>query len=382
MTEPPTLADALIREWSKPKFRRIDPTNWVAHTIASARKFVLDKDMSTYLADLGYSWIVGSTKNAARMFDMLNGYRMLSRAPHPCTFIEYDMQARARRAYDFWAKNGLKQAETQVPELMPGKSGWLILQHPQVETAFLSLACESHSLGPNGTDLVPKPVIDSVGEVWTCNDEPPPYPVINPKFPHYEMLDGVPTLGTVLTCVAHYDCPQLGLTPAPWLSSRDVRATFMEDPRLTKSIMEHAGSLRFLWSFLASLNDTPIGTRVVKPSKGHMVGRNYKRFSEHSVITLNIPHKMTSATLAKKVLRATRRRAHMVRGHWRKDWRYPAQALCEHSWEPIEGTHLMQCSRCQGRKMWITEHQAGDASLGFVLHDYVVKHEKDRPRQA
>src|SRR5690242_7553179 len=28
---------------------------------------------------------------------------------------------------------------------------------------------------------------------------------------------------------------------------------------------------------------------------------------------------------------------------------------------------------CKGRKTWIKEHQRGDASLGFVLHDYSVE---------
>jgi hypothetical protein len=50
-----------------------------------------------------------------------------------------------------------------------------------------------------------------------------------------------------------------------------------------------------------------------------------------------------------------RRRAHQVRGHWRRDWRH------------------------EGQRIWIKEHQRGDASLGFVTHDYHVEHRDGTP---
>jgi hypothetical protein len=32
----------------------------------------------------------------------------------------------------------------------------------------------------------------------------------------------------------------------------------------------------------------------------------------------------------------------------------------------------MICRKCGGHKLWISEHQRGDASLGFVTHDYDI----------
>ena len=52
MKPAPTLADSLIREWSRPDYRRIDPNNYLATHIAQARKFVLDASMSAFMADL------------------------------------------------------------------------------------------------------------------------------------------------------------------------------------------------------------------------------------------------------------------------------------------------------------------------------------------
>jgi hypothetical protein len=62
------------------------------------------------------------------------------------------------------------------------------------------------------------------------------------------------------------------------------------------------------------------------------------------------PHKV-----ARSIIARARRRAHQVRGHWRRDWRH------------------------EGNRIWIKEHQRGDASLGFVTHDYTVKHEPEHP---
>ena len=62
-----------------------------------------------------------------------------------------------------------------------------------------------------------------------------------------------------------------------------------------------------------------------------------------------------------------RRRAHQVRGFWRSDWRHPLSPLCAHAFDDT-----MICRHCRGRKIWIAEHQRGDASIGFVTHDYSV----------
>jgi len=84
-----------------------------------------------------------------------------------------------------------------------------------------------------------------------------------------------------------------------------------------------------------------------------MVGR-YRKFLSHGVITLNVPQHVSLRKVAQRAL-VSLRRAHMVRGHWRDDWHLP-----------------------KGNKaLWIREHQRGDASLGFVMHDYKVEHPEE-----
>jgi hypothetical protein len=128
-----------------------------------------------------------------------------------------------------------------------------------------------------------------------------------------------------------------------------------------------------LWVLLATINDLPVKIEEIKPAKGYVARGRYRRFLAHKVITLTVPE----TRYRKLVLRTAallRRRAHQVRGHWRLDWIHPPSTRCEHLWQP-DGKHLV-CSRCSGHKIWIAEHQRGDASIGFVTHDYTVERER------
>jgi len=123
-------------------------------------------------------------------------------------------------------------------------------------------------------------------------------------------------------------------------------------------------SARDLWILLATINDLPVTIEHIEPNKGYVARGSYKKFLAHSIVHLTVPetrwHKLVTKTAA-----TLRRRAHQVRGHWRNDWHKPLSKLCEHEFDA-----QMICRRCHGHKIWIAEHQRGDASLGFVTHDY------------
>lgn len=42
---------------------------------------------------------------------------------------------------------------------------------------------------------------------------------------------------------------------------------------------------------------------------------------------------------------------------------------------PAPGAERAKCLQCDARRIWINKHQRGDASLGFVMHEYSVTHE-------
>jgi hypothetical protein len=367
----PTLADLMLREWTRGPYRRsIDPTQYVARMIAQARKFVLDDRMSSFMADLAYASLPVH-RDIKRDRAILEGMRILSRLPHKVTWIEYNLRERMKRSVGVY---GPINSNKLVPEKAPEKGGWLLIQHEKLESAFMAIECISHSTGGRERaegmwgDLSPIPNACPLAYAWTTDDTRPPWKLLGEDAGTWHKA------AWMLTGIPNYDSYNVGWMRAPWLT----------DPGAQKSILQHhvvedvqhelASDLRYLWALLSAINDTPTEYKVVRPQKGHMVNRNYKRFVEHTVITLKIPGGKDMTKVAQRITRASRRRAHDVRGFWRKDWRFPLAALCQHEFEDVPDTHLARCKLCQGRKIWIAEHQRGDASLGFVLHDYSVEH--------
>jgi hypothetical protein len=369
-----TLADVMLREWSKPVYRRIDRHGMIPRSIASARKFVLDEGMSAFMADLAYASLP-VVRNAERDNAILEGMRLMSRLPHALTWIEYNLKARVDRAVKAYGAADISAAKA------PARAGWLLMRHATMENAFLAIEAVSHTTGggtqqmevtfgnspfeiqPDG--LVAVPNMCPVAYAWTTNDEIPPWPKMD-RVPH-------PDVAGVLTGIFSYKSEQLICPVAPFLNGRD-RDLILRKVVTAGLFYELASDVRYLWALLSAINDTPKEYVAVRPQKGHMVAGQYKKFVEHTVIKLAIPGGKDLTKIAQRITRAARRRAHSVRGHWRKDWRFPLAAFCQHEFETVSDSQLAKCKLCSGRKIWIPEHDRGDASLGYVLHDYSVEH--------
>lgn len=346
----PTLADALLRQTFTPPFRRLDKENWFRRHINEARRFVLDDAMSAFSADLAYANFKFMGRHAARDQAIMDGLRILSRLPHKVTWIELNLKARVIRAGEYGALNEMGMPID--PEKSPDKLGWLLVQHPQIETAFMAVECVSHAsrklnfsyADPLEEYATPNPLT----WFWRTDDGPPAWSgyddddePIHEKFSPGEWLTGV----------RGYRHPSIGFMRSPcWPDGH------FNPKELVRSLHQSGSDLRYLWALLAAINDVPIGYESVRQSKGFVARGSYRKFLDHTVIRLLVPHRVSLRTLALRVARAARRRAHMVRGHWRRNWRK------------------------DGEKIWIKEHQRGDASLGFVTHDYAVQHEEEGTR--
>lgn len=345
----PTLCDALLRQSFTKHWHHCDPTNMMAQKLAKARKFVLNSDMSAFMCDLA-NVVIGTPKEMH--VRILEGTRKLARAPHALTWIEYDNVAKVERGKEY----GVEPANR---DHLPEKLGWLIEQHPQVETAFSALECSSHALDVNNqTIYCPQPNV--VAHVWCTEDHPIPFnaaefaPFIKKYMPNDGSVSNYPDrsggnewVSGVTTGITSYHSPYVGIIRGP--QSQDMMNKYFEQSKYN-AIAELQGDLRYLWALLATINDLPTKVEAVVASRGFVAKGRYRKFVDHSFITLNIPAK-TYKKVAAKAIHAAKRRAHQVRGHWRKNWRKP------------------------GERMWIKEHERGDASLGFVLHDYKVTHE-------
>ena len=352
MSKRGTLIDLALREALKPHGKAVPGS--IRDLLLCARKFVLDDSMSAYLADLTNAAFAASPQRAVEMVD---GARKLARLPHPVTWIEYNCLARRKRSMSEYPQFQWPTSGANLPdhEIIP-RVGWLLVQHSKIPTAFvLTEFCEVDDAA----------VMLPYCSAWTSDDAS----VIPWRGLPWSNRGNTPS--ELATGIIGYRTDKVNILATRTFDFNDEKQLSME------AIMKDtAGELRAAWCLLATINDLPTLVETVRPSKGYVARGRYRRFVDHSIIRLNVPAHRSLKTLAARAVATIRRRAHQVRGHWRKDWRHVPATLCDHDW--IAGETVLTCSRCGGKRLWITEHQRGDASLGIVTHDYAVTHDTDR----
>lgn len=328
--------------------------------IFSARKFTLDKDMSGFLGDLATTAFQAKTRE--KQDKAIEAMRMGARLPHKITWVEYNLRdcfehIRAHKQPVFTGADGT----VSTPDEMPQQEGWLLEQHPLVPTSFratLYVGDDKINL-QDGYDLWSFPW----AYIWSTDDTPCAYK------PYVHKTEVQETLSQLIVGLIGYKSHQVNIQ---FCGENDIAFGDKEFQASLDLLREWAGVVRRMWAFLATINDLPVKVTDVKPSKGYMQNRNYRRFLDHKIITLTVPQ-TEYRRLANRVVVKARRRAHPVRSHWRKDWRNPFSPLCDHNL--TADTEHIECSICKGRKLWIPEHQRGDASLGHVTHDYRVTYD-------
>jgi hypothetical protein len=284
--------------------------------ITQARRFVLDDAMSAFLADIDCSAFKGCDIVGRALHQMKNS----SRLPHDVTWVEFSHSRFLDRQDEL--PTGRCYSQTGEREIT---EGWLLNGFDRDEDTF-----RAHVFQRADGHLRTFPL-----SIFWRTDE--------------QRVPGI----------AHRSDKNFGRTAVLGLSGND-RSEAVEtcDSELlvdadTVDMRDFGwvcGVMRRVWAFLATVNDLPVTSRDVRPSKGFMARAQYRRFLEHKVITLDVPHKESWRMVARNAVAVVKRRAHMVRGHWRKDW------------------------RTEGGRIWVKEHQRGDASIGFVTHDYEVRH--------
>ena len=359
MTAPPTLADACIATALDKHFfgrgARSDFLRSQLLPVAKARKFVLDSTMSRFLADLSDNFWHGGLRKRVRMLDSA---RRLARLPHALTWIEFAYHGQYIERIRELKSQGVGDFSGRNPECM----GWLLRQHPHNEAAFSCIEIRSSVRRPDRVFIHP------VGAAWCADDNPSPWR----RFPDAQTIasEAVTGMQGLHSMQAAHWFPFLG--HALTVELLDAMTGSLEDnlePTMVDVASKPAVALRAVWALLATINDLPIKIETIEPSRGYVARGSYKKFLQHSVIHLTVPETRWRQ-LVLKTHAVLRRRAHQVRGHWRRDWRNPLTRTCEHDFD-----EQMICRRCRGRQLWIQEHQRGDASIGFVTHDYEVHHE-------
>lgn len=393
----PTFADRLYMATHDPAFLCKDALG-LRHKLFQARRFVLDQKMSSFLEDIATAtflrkgkdiilvrdWRPGREKVEGEMLPgsrnsnkLIEQIRLSARLPHPLTWIEYNYAATMLRHGELC---GHIINHKLFPQLRIAE-GWLLEQHPTIETAFKAHIFHHITRTPEGeTDEVNLfPWI----YCWTVDDQFVPWS--EKEILPYELqrhpimrdghrVEGLSEEGMVSETICglqHYRsrCVAAGYSPYFRLPpGTDIPAASIQTLEM---LTQWSGVVRRIWSFLATINDIPVLAREVKTSKGFVARGSYKRFLDHKTITLHVPIAKDLRVLARHVVACARRRAHMVRGHWRKDWRHPQNPLCKHEWRVDQ-----ICKLCDGHRLWVHEYQRGDATLGVVMTDYEVVHDK------
>lgn len=336
MKVPDLLIDRVYRE----TFRRPrDPE--LREVLGRARRCILSDEAAAFLYTMMVELILQPSsmptefKSDAqrhrwhqRLYGRLDDCRHFSRLPHPAVWVEYRLAAMAAQERKTKDEMGWGD-DVHDPAGEHSRVGWLMEQHPAIGDRAVSVRYVVSAVRGGRSATVCYPV----AVTWCTDDTPLPWP---------SMLEDSDTV----VAVPGYRRRNVGLRAlrplAGWAGGDfDVESL--------------TGRCRMMWAFLATFNKIPIlGEQRVVPSHGFVARGAYHRFLEHKVLTINIPEKAGLRKIARQVIGIIRRRAHQVRGHWRDDWHGP-----------------------KGNKaLWIAEHQRGDASIGFVTHDYNIAHKE------
>jgi hypothetical protein len=372
-----TLADLVLRETyrgAKSKIAQITtrPMPDLRASLQGARKFVLDEQMSAFLADLSLTPFKADPVRRAGLLDSLRHGAVL---PFQKTWFEFDGQAFKRRLLAIGANfvSGLDGDMPPDPEGydVPRSWGWLMEEHDRLPHA-ITMREFVRMTDDQGDDILTLPF----RMVWNVKDEPVPWPGSDPR------------AGMIGHGIMGYVCEQIGI-----ILDRPLEPRFTKMCQINQiapfpahfMVVEMGGVVRYAMSLLATLNDIPAMKVEVKPQRGYYARGQHRKFVEHTVIRLTVPKRTDLTMLAKRVIVAARRKGHEVRQHWRMYVRGAGDALCAHSrhlWDaPDDSGKHEHCRNCPARRTLIPKHERGDSTLGFVTHDYSVGR-GDNPKES
>lgn len=359
----PTFIDEIYRM----SFRPEPVPGWhsniaMRNVLHSARRFVVSKAMSAFMADLANESFVRAGRGSPLHIRIADSLLVSARLPHECIWIEYDLHAYQIRSNEV--------RSTKPPDLdnIPDREGWLIQQHPTIDTAcIMHMFTSTEAEQEDGNKFWTFPFAFG----WTCDDKPLPWRVLfkNPADQDYQYA-------TVSECLvglfgfrrSNINCVLSPLIDLPQKGLMDAYAELLS---------EWTGVLRRVWALLATLDHLPLIRGEVRQAKGFLARGRIRKFLDHQTITINIPGGTEPRMLARKAITVAHKKRHEVRGFWRNDWRHPPSSACNpHLWSFFDkdNPNRIECSQCHGRQSYVPKHERGDSRLGYVTHDYNLTH--------
>ena len=346
------------------------------HALEATRRFTLDERMSSFLAELSNEAFIKvgpSSKLAVRIADSL---RVQARLPHESIWVEYML-----RAYQLRSAEIRGSVDQNDPDMQPLREGWLIQQHPKIESAYIAhIFTQDDKLDKFGYSLFTFPL----AYAWMADDNPLPWRLVCKPWLLYDddplwAPGGKFHVSANMIGIPGFQRENVCLVQSPLF----VRNNEIPDEYTGNLLREWTGVLRRMWALLATIDHLPIVKGEVRLTKGFLARGRIRKYLSHQTITLNVPAKKDTRILARQVIAMAHRKRHEVRGHWRDDWRNPPSRICNpHLWETMdENVDRIRCATCGGQQSYVHKHERGDASLGYVTHDYLVSHPVENPKQ-
>jgi hypothetical protein len=335
MREMPTIADKFYRTCLRTN--RKEYKHFL--DVATIPKFVLEDDvwafLNTFIKDQMFS-------SEARM----ETCRKMARLPFDKIWIEAAEGA------------GDKKPAGNKPDWLPAKSasdsrrdlrtGWYIERVGEVHIRLSIVLDENHGWRGQGGSVTP---ILPLTFMWSTDDSD----VHKPGLALSNEWDDRVKL------VKNSFWDEINMPP--------IDPMVEHDREFMAQLMAIGATAMGLLSVIAEL---PVISREVKTSKGYFSKGKHRPFLTHRNVRLSIPVAKATKKLANRLTTPSRRARHEVRSHWRRMTEdSPAQcSRLDHDWF-IDGKHRL-CLECGAEGTLIPEHLRGDASIGFITHDYVI----------
>lgn len=364
-------ANELIRETyrgSKSLIKRagFDPLA-VRRAIAHAKRFTLDDGMAKFLGEL--STVPFKVANQRRP-DVLDSLRHSARLPFPQMFFQYNYRA-LRHGLHIDPRLGNTEMlghdgyQPPAPDQdVVGQIGWLVeADHRDPDLIWLQEFAELDD------GVVPLP--------WRYA-----YRTDDRGFDPRLKLDTFS--GMIAHGIEGYVCPNIGVQLVGTTPKKNIQEVEFEGRRypVYRLVLEFGGSLRYMLALLATLNDIPKVQVQVRPQKSYLGGGQIRKYLDHTTLQLTLPVKMTTLTLAKRLIAAARRGWHEVRPHWRINHPPLGSMFCanraDHVWLEADESGHANCKQCDARRVWIVlPGGRGDPTISVRTHKYALHHQED-----
>jgi hypothetical protein len=188
-------------------------------------------------------------------------------------------------------------------------------------------------------------------------------------------IQNSPDVERIMDHLQHIGVTLYARTIAQNMQKMDGEALRVYVEKLHNIAIACSGDIRLLVMMLAAINYVP--TRTIHVPRTGTYRKRLKNipYLDYQCIEIDTSKVRTVRSLGRVLRRAEHdiqhRRAHEVRGHWRYYLASPRCGETTHIWEEKDANHHT-CMRCGTRRTWIDAHQRGDASIGYVTHDYEV----------